>query len=441
MSGYLKWQGARPGSMLALQQFAGGGKDAYNDEIDRLTKRDALRYQMGSDAATARKVGAEASMIEKALAALDPAMADARARTDLPPGITGNMAAYGLARGKDAEDLAKSWEALQTMGVRGDAVQAQQDGKIETMNQLVSILGEKPYTPFALNETGRINSSTGDVQYTPGHTALTAERNAAARENDAQAAAAGRMEVSPGASVYDFGSARPPLMSAGNGTPMAPLVTAPVAPGAGKGYGTPMEAVDSSGNRVFIQPDKAGGEPRVLPNFTPPTKQTLTGKDAQTAQGKIMAAENLLRQIAIAREKFKAASESFGSTGVVGGRNPLDRPGQAFDASIDALRSSVSALTRVPGVGAMSDYETRLDQSKIPNRAQYDDVTIQKLDELEALAKGIQMGYGDMLGTNEAANAGPTVTPAKNSKGWALMQDASGNRAYVGPNGEIEEVP
>jgi len=31
-------------------------------------------------------------------------------------------------------------------------------------------------------------------------------------------------------------------------------------------------------------------------------------------------------------------------------------------------------------------------------------------------------------------------TPLVNGKGWGLQQDANGNRAYVGPNGEIEEV-
>ena len=30
--------------------------------------------------------------------------------------------------------------------------------------------------------------------------------------------------------------------------------------------------------------------------------------------------------------------------------------------------------------------------------------------------------------------------PAKNDKGWSLMTDANGNKAYVGPNNEIEEV-
>ena len=30
--------------------------------------------------------------------------------------------------------------------------------------------------------------------------------------------------------------------------------------------------------------------------------------------------------------------------------------------------------------------------------------------------------------------------PLQNAQGWALQKDASGNMAYVGPNGEIEEV-
>lgn len=39
-----------------------------------------------------------------------------------------------------------------------------------------------------------------------------------------------------------------------------------------------------------------------------------------------------------------------------------------------------------------------------------------------------------------APRAGGGDLPAKNSKGWSLMTDAKGNKAYVGPNNEIEEV-
>jgi len=38
------------------------------------------------------------------------------------------------------------------------------------------------------------------------------------------------------------------------------------------------------------------------------------------------------------------------------------------------------------------------------------------------------------------SGAGTATPPAKNKKGWVLKQDAKGNRAYVGPNNEIEEV-
>lgn len=34
-----------------------------------------------------------------------------------------------------------------------------------------------------------------------------------------------------------------------------------------------------------------------------------------------------------------------------------------------------------------------------------------------------------------------TDLPQTNKQGWALMTDSQGNRAYVGPNGQIEEVP
>ena len=32
------------------------------------------------------------------------------------------------------------------------------------------------------------------------------------------------------------------------------------------------------------------------------------------------------------------------------------------------------------------------------------------------------------------------VTPEKNAKGWTLHTDKHGNKAYVGPNNEVEEV-
>lgn len=172
--------------------------------------------------------------------------------------------------------------------------------------------------------------------------------------------------------------------------------------------GAPVAGVDAEGNPVFFQADKQGGTPAIVPGVRPPPKAALTtAKDINTAKGKIMAAQNLKRQIAIARDKFDAASKASVTTGVVGGYNPLSESGQSFDASVDALRGSVTALTRVPGIGSMSDWEGRIDQAKLPKRSQYDKVTTQKLDELEALADGVISGYTDMLGPTQPTQ--PTV--------------------------------
>lgn len=170
-------------------------------------------------------------------------------------------------------------------------------------------------------------------------------------------------------------------------------------------FGQPVAGVDAQGNPVFFQTDKAGNS-QVVPGVAPPPKSTLSSKDAATARGKIQAAENLKRQIAEARDRFGQIQGTL-AAGPITGLNPFSEPGQRFDASIDALRSTVTALTRTPGVGAMSDFETRLDQSKIPSRGKYESVTAQQLDELEALADGIINGYSGMVGQEPVAPMAP----------------------------------
>tara|TARA_R110000851_G_scaffold206928_1_gene358925 strand:+ start:167 stop:1072 length:906 start_codon:yes stop_codon:yes gene_type:complete len=51
-------------------------------------------------------------------------------------------------------------------------------------------------------------------------------------------------------------------------------------------------------------------------------------------------------------------------------------------------------------------------------------------------------GQADDSGQPVATEASPSATelPATNAEGWGLMTDANGNKAYVGPNGEIQEV-
>jgi len=152
-----------------------------------------------------------------------------------------------------------------------------------------------------------------------------------------------------------------------------------------------------------------------------PTTPRLSSADMAKATAKYQSAQTLKRQVAQAREAFNTARQEMASTGRVGGLVAVTPSAQKFDAAIDAMRSTVSGLTRTPGVGAMSDYETRLDQAKMPSRANYDEVTEQKLNELEALADGVLSGYGEMLGPQAQAPRPQAPRAAQGKDSWTTL--------------------
>lgn len=67
----------------------------------------------------------------------------------------------------------------------------------------------------------------------------------------------------------------------------------------------------------------------------------------------------------------------------------------------------------------------------------------QKARAREVVMQGLRLKAG-RAGAAAPADGKPGSTakqlPATNAKGWVLMTDANGNRAYVGPNNQIEEV-
>lgn len=75
-----------------------------------------------------------------------------------------------------------------------------------------------------------------------------------------------------------------------------------VPPGVSVSYGAPMAGVDTAGNPVFFQPDKAGGQPNIVPGVKPPQKDSaLTEAQAKAAtfMSQMKAAEKELSGIPI----------------------------------------------------------------------------------------------------------------------------------------------
>jgi hypothetical protein len=135
----------------------------------------------------------------------------------------------------------------------------------------------------------------------------------------------------------------------------------------------------------------------------------LSQKDQTTAKLKLNTVKVAKKQLANIRSKFQGIKGTL-SAGY-GGQGMLPTEGgKSFDAAVDQMRSTLTALTRVPGVGAMSDYETKLDQSKFPTRQNYESVTEQQIADLEDMLALIENGYSDLLsGTQTAGPAAPAA--------------------------------
>ncbi len=129
--------------------------------------------------------------------------------------------------------------------------------------------------------------------------------------------------------------------------------------------------------------------------------QRISAKDATTARQKLTQIKSARQQLLAARQAFDRLKGSF-SAGLGGQYLPTPE-GQAFDRAIANLAPLLTAVTRVPGIGAMSDYESRLQNASLPSRGTYEDVTVQQFEDLARLFDTVEQGYTELLSGGQAA--------------------------------------
>lgn len=104
-------------------------------------------------------------------------------------------------------------------------------------------------------------------------------------------------------------------------------------------------------------------------------------------------------------DRVEAALRKAKYRGMVAGRIPggISGPDGAADAAINQLGPLIRTLTRVPGEGAMSDYESKLAQAGTPSRTQSSEALAETLAGYRALIRQTRAGYQDVLGEQPAA--------------------------------------
>jgi hypothetical protein len=179
---------------------------------------------------------------------------------------------------------------------------------------------------------------------------------------------------------------------------------------------------DGSIQKQWLYPGQSEGVKVGAPAFSRQTQ--LSPKDLVTARNKLNTVKLARQQLNDIKAKFAPLKNSYSAGPFGAGKLPTEA-GNAFDAAVNRMRSTLTSLTRVPGVGAMSDYETRLDQAKFPDRNQYESVTADSLEQLDAMLNAVETGYSDLI--SEGPVQAPTAAPAPAGAPKRVKVDAEGN--------------
>lgn len=178
------------------------------------------------------------------------------------------------------------------------------------------------------------------------------------------------------------------------------------------------------------QRDTATGKIDVLSKKD--TTATLSQKDATAAKLKLTTIRVGRQQLEKIRKTFEEGKEGLNAFGPGQGMLPT-QAGKKFDAAINQIRGTWTALKRVPGIGSMSDYESKMDAAQFPGRNDYESVIEQKLQGMEDQLALLESGYGTLLGggSPEQSQQQQATQPATQGP-----QQPTSEMTATGPNGQ-----
>lgn len=168
----------------------------------------------------------------------------------------------------------------------------------------------------------------------------------------------------------------------------------------------------SDGSLVLVDPYAATSRPIIGEDG----KQTVGRVPGQLGPKQVAAAKEKLQVVQVLRMQLanlKEERDKLGtySQGIIAGRNPLSEAGSNYDKALAALQTTIRQLTRTPGEGAMSDYESRMAQAQLPSRADFPSSIDQGISQIEDLANVLETGYSGMLGGDSPTTAPPPPAP------------------------------
>jgi hypothetical protein len=187
------------------------------------------------------------------------------------------------------------------------------------------------------------------------------------------------------------------------------------------------QVVQTDSGPILVDPRTGTGTPIMVGGKTVPPKGTgQTVKDAQSVLNLLDMAEPLLDTAthSLVGEGYDRAAAAFGKS----------TEGAQAAAQLRALEGALVAK-QPKMTGPQSDKDVLLYRQMA---GQIGDPSV-PIETRRAAIKTVRALNEKYAGLSPAAT--PSAPPAKNAKGWTLHVDASGNKAYVSPDGKsYEEV-
>jgi hypothetical protein len=162
----------------------------------------------------------------------------------------------------------------------------------------------------------------------------------------------------------------------------------------------PVQFLDDKGNPVWGTREQALGRTPVPPASSQP--KPLSPKDKAAASTKLTLIQQAKKQLQLVKQRIKEA-KGYSSGGYWGAQSLIpSEKGKLLDGAVDSMRNIITSLTRTPGIGANSDFETRLQQAQLPSRGDREAVQDQKAQSIQDLLDALDGGYSEIISPQDS---------------------------------------
>jgi hypothetical protein len=199
-----------------------------------------------------------------------------------------------------------------------------------------------------------------------------------------------------------------------------------------------VQIADENGNPKWVRESDAVNKPSYVARDKPAAADLKLRNDAKMKMPRVNAT---IRQLDRVQKASQAIANNTLFDGGEADAKVIDRTaeGRELTAAIAQLRPSLTALTRVPGIGSQSDLEARLDGLQFPSSDLPPAVRQKNVEELKAFVSDLRDVYTSLADDQSPEQEqAPQAAPAQPQQGAPRQQAPQSAIDYLKANPQFK---